>query len=97
VEHFPILKGDRAEGSISNGGRHCAVWCQMCMEGFDFGNAHLFGMALMVEKYEASRLLDIYILYTNRVMLGLQNISHMVKKLLGRFFRCHCLHPRLTL
>lgn len=86
VEHIPVKEEDTAEGLILGRGGYFLVDGKMGQESFNFGRAHVLGVALFVKEYVTLDPVDIGILGADGVMLAPQGVTHAIEQF-GIF--CH--------
>ena len=80
VQHVVVHEQDGAEGLVLGGGADVSVDGQVGEELFDFGYAHLGGMAFMVEEDKAFAPLHVRLFGADRVMFEADFGAQLVKQ-----------------
>jgi hypothetical protein len=78
LEHFTVKEPERAEGLRLGGSRHVLIYSQVGEEGFDFGDIHGLGMALIVEEDEAYDPADVGFLCVKRILPDAQRLPYTI-------------------
>jgi len=80
AQDFAVEEQDGLEGLIPGGGGDLFVDGQVGEEGLDFGDAHLFGMAFVVEEDVAPDPVDVSFFGAVGVVFAAQRISHAIQQ-----------------
>ena len=86
LEHLVVEEQDGAEGLVLGGGRDVFIHGQVGEEGFDFGVAHRFGVAFVVEQDVSFDPLGVGLFGADGVLF----ISDGVTDLVEQFFSAVC-------
>ena len=78
VQHFAVEEQQGAEGLLLRGSGHIFVHGQVGEKGFDFGGAHVVGMALVMEQDETCDPADVGLLGADGVVLEAQGVADMI-------------------
>lgn len=88
AENFAIEKENGTEGLILSGGSYFALGGEVGNEGFDFGNAHVSGMAFVMKENEPLCPFYIGVFSAIGVVLGSKGVPHLVEEFFPLRGRC---------
>jgi hypothetical protein len=88
VENVAIQEDDGAEGLVLGGGGEAALGGEVGDEGLDFGDAHVFGMAFIVEEDVAANPVYVGLFGAVGVMLDANGVADLFEEFFGLGGRC---------
>ncbi len=83
AQDFPVEKEQGGEGLVLGGGGHVLLNGQVGEEGFNLRDAHLFGVAFVVEKDEAFDPIDIGFFGAEGVVFEAEGVAHLIQQFGG--------------